>query len=177
MSKYKDIKNIYNLIDINDSCIVSNVGKNKFHTFVYEVKDAVFLQISDDIKNKVFRIYKEFLKEINFDFKIVIKNERIDIDKYIDNIDSKTSIEVKNSSLYYEFITDLRKKLQKENLYERRCFIILSFCDEFKTDVDNVENLIQKLREIGCDVDKVYGKEEIEKIVFEFVNKGVNYEF
>ena len=177
MSKYKEIKNLYNLLLVKNMYIVSSDRKNKYYTLIYEIEEAVYININENIETKIFNIFKEFLKEVDFNFKIIIKSKKIDVDKYIQNIQDNTFDEIKNTDVYLDFINDLKKKLLKEKLYEKKYLFVATFNNDEQENVNNVENLLNKFKEIGCNVNKLENEEKINRILYESINKGVEYEF
>ena len=64
--------------------------------------------------------------------------------------------------------------MKKENLYQKKVYIVIK-SDVNEKGVENVENLLKKLVEIGCTVIRI-DNERIKEVLFESMNKGVTYE-
>ena len=82
--------------------------------------------------------------------------------------------EIKNSEIFEEFIDETIENLKKENLYQKKVYIVIK-SDVNEKGVENVENLLKKLVEIGCTVIRI-DNERIKEVLFESMNKGVTYE-
>lgn len=174
MFKYKNIEELYRLRDITKTNVVSGDKKSLSSSIIFEIKDAVFLNIDENTSDFIFYNFKEFLTSINFEFKIIIRNEKLDIDKYIENMIKMVDDEIKNSEIFEEFIDETIENLKKENLYQKKVYIVIK-SDVNEKGVENVENLLKKLVEIGCTVIRI-DNERIKEVLFESMNKGVTYE-
>lgn len=172
--KYKNIEELYRLRDITKTNVISGDKKSLSSSIIFEVKDAVFLNIDENTSDFIFYNFKEFLTSINFEFKIIIRNEKLDIDKYIENMIKMVDDEIKNSEIFEEFIDETIENLKKENLYQKKVYIVIK-SDVNEKGVENVENLLKKLVEIGCTVIRI-DNERIKEVLFESMNKGVTYE-
>lgn len=100
MFKYKNIEELYRLRDITKTNVISGDKKSLSSSIIFEVKDAVFLNIDENTSDFIFYNFKEFLTSINFEFKIIIRNEKLDIDKYIENMIKMVDDEIKNSEIF-----------------------------------------------------------------------------
>lgn len=174
MIKYKNIDELYELRDITNTNVISGGKKGLSSSIIFEVKDAVFLNIDENTSDFIFYNFKEFLTGINFEYKIIIRNEKLDIDKYIENMVKMVDDEIKNSEIFEEFIDETVENLKKENLYQKKVYLVIKN-DINEKGVENVENLLKKLVEIGCTIIRI-DNERIKGVLFESMNKGVIYE-
>lgn len=112
--------------------------------------------------------YKEFLRQVNFDFQILIINKEYDLKKYFNSIPKN---DIQNSKLYNDYILDMELKFKKENIFETYFYMIVSLEDNQYLNVDNVDNTIKILNKIGCKVNRVLEKEKICNILNMAINK------
>ena len=123
-------------------------------------------------KQNILTIYKEFFKQVNFDFQILILNSKLNVSKYINNLIAKTNIsKIENINLKNKYINDIKNKLLKEKIYECDYYIIVSLPYNSNFDIYSIDNVINKLNKIGCNVKKIIGKNKLEKIVYRCINK------
>ena len=76
--KYKNIEELYRLRDITKTNVISGDKKSLSSSIIFEIKDAVFLNIDENTSDFIFYNFKEFLTSINFEFKIIIRNASSD---------------------------------------------------------------------------------------------------
>lgn len=139
-----------------------------YKVFIYKIEPIILLDLSEDIKENIVLQYKEFLRQVNFDFQILIINKEYDLKKYFTNM-SKTHAQ--NMKLYNEYILDMELKFKKESIFETYYYLIVSIKDNQYLNVENVDNTINILTKIGCKVKRIIRKEEICNILNMCINK------
>lgn len=172
MNKYKDITKLYNILDILDEYILINYKGNVEKIYMYKIEPIVMLGLSKIEQENILTIFKELLKQVNFDFQILMLNSKLNIEKYINNLISQTNIsKLENINLKNNYIKDIKEKLIKEKIYETDYYIIISITYDTSIEIKDVDNVINKLKKIGCDVKKVKGKNNLEKLMYRCINK------
>lgn len=119
MFKYKNIEELYRLRDITKTNVISGDKKSLSSSIIFEVKDAVFLNIDENTSDFIFYNFKEFLTSINFEFKIIIRNEKLDIDKYIENMIKMVDDEIKNSEIFERSYWRNNRKFEKREFISK----------------------------------------------------------
>jgi hypothetical protein len=168
-SKYKDIKEIYNIINIKDGSISIKEGNMCSKILIYEVKPLILLDLSENIKENITIQYKEFLRQINFDFQILITNRKYNYNNYLENIKQYT---MKNNNLYENYVLDMEEKIKKESIFETLFYIVVSIKETQSLTVENVDNTLLILDKIGCKVEKILEEEKIYDVLNFSINKG-----
>lgn len=132
------------------------------------------LDYSKDAKNNILMNYTEVLKELDVGFQILIINKRLDVLKYIDNI---KELNIKNISknkmniFYEEYMKDLKKLLNKANIYETKYYLVFSIDVTKEKEIESIENCIFRLNKVGCYVSKLRGVDNIKNMLYECINK------
>lgn len=172
MNKYKDITKLYNITEILDEYILVNYKGLDTKIYIYKIEPIVMLGLSKMEKENILTVYKELLKQVNFDFQILMLNSKLNIDKYIKNLISKTNIsKIENTNLKNKYIKDIKEKLLKEKIYETDYYIAISLSFDTNLKINDVDNVINKLRKIGCTVKRIYGKNILQDLMYRCINK------
>ena len=172
MKRYKDISKLYNIKSIEKDFILTNYKGIDTRIYIYKIEPIVILGLSEEEKENILTIYKELLKQVNFDFQIVMLNSKLDIDLYVQNLVTQTGIlQVKNMNLKNKYINDIKDKLIKENIYETDYYIAISISYNMNTNFTSIDNVIKKLDKIGCTTKKVCGKNNLQNLLFKCINK------
>ena len=85
---FDDIKKVFNILDITDEYILVKNKESTNKIYIYEIEPVTFLNFSIDVQSNILNLYSEFLRESNFKFQIYISNRKINIQKYIKNIEN-----------------------------------------------------------------------------------------
>lgn len=165
--KFKDINEIYNIVKVEEECIVTKESNNYLKVYIYEVEPIILLDLSDEVKEKIVVEYKEFLRQINFDFQILVINKEIDFNSYMKMIKNN---EIDNK-IYNEYIKDMELKFRNENIFDTIFYIIVKIKDNQFFTVENVDNSFKILEKIGCKVKRIKDKKVLEKILNSSINK------
>ena len=152
--KYKDIKTLYQIVDINEEYIVTMYDNILTRVYIYEITPVVLFDINEERKNNILNKYKEILKQINFDFEVLMINQKFDIDKYINKLKNNSLVNEKNKSIY-------------ETIY----YIVVSFANINNLNVESVDKIIKKFADIGCNVTRISGKDNLVNILNNTINR------
>lgn len=169
MSKYKDIEELFKIEAVKDEYILTRINKNIERVYLYRIEPVLFLDLSESIQYNFIEVYTQLLRECNFKIQIVISNERLDIDNYIERYYSYK--EIIPLDIYIKYIEDIKQKLEIEDVYETKILIVISENSKEKINVDEYDRVVYKLEEIGCKVIRVHGRYEFEKILYKHLNK------
>jgi len=167
-NKFKDINEIYNTIKITDECIVTKENNSYSKVYIYEIKPIILLDLSENVKEKIVLEYKEFLRQINFNFQILVINKEVKFGDYMNQI---LNSNVCDNKIYNEYIKDMEIKFKNENIFDTIFYIIVKFEDKEYLKVENVDNSLKILEKTGCKIKKISNKENLEKILNSSINK------
>lgn len=167
---YENIDKLFNINEIKDG-YVQVQGKDMKRIYIYKIQPVTLLNITIEMKEQITSLYKEFLREMNFDFEILIRNKELNVDEYLILIN--TGKEDKNVSMseYSEYLLELENALKEEKIYIREYYLVVSLYDNYSIKISELDRVIYKLANIGCSVIKVDDKSSIEKIMYECINK------
>jgi hypothetical protein len=167
-SIYGDISTLYDVIDVNDNCILIKKLNDIKQIHIYKVEPVTILNITESISKNIISIYTEFLRSINCDFQIYIENTKVNISNYFNNInlDDKNSNKNKLIKIYR---SELEKSLNENNIYISNYYIVFTLQDEHSL-VEMSKN-INNLSKTGVSVEKLEGKVNLNKFLYSKVNK------
>ena len=170
---YKNIFELYNIQKINDECIEICINRIKKKVYIYEILPITILNISDEIVSNIISIYTEFLRELETEFQILISNQKLDVEKYIQDFMQFIDIDKDMSEIYAEYIEDIRKKLYDEQLYNTKYYIVTYIKNtSIKKEKDIIATLY-KLKQLGCNVNRIEGRNNLLKIMYSSINKEI----
>ena len=109
--KYGDVKDIFSIVDITDKYLLVKNKEIVKKVYIYEVEPVTFLNFSIDVQSNILNLYSEFLHELNLDFQIYISNKKINIQKYISNLEDQ------HPHIQFEFF-NLGKDIRMYEKYE-----------------------------------------------------------
>jgi len=171
--KYEDINNVLNFLNITDQYILlKDKGKVK-KVYIYEIEPVTFLNFSIDVQSNILNLYSEFLRELNLEFQIYISNKKINTEKYIKNF--YTCIKKEGNKKYIEivrnYIADITKGLENEDIYITKFYIVVSFPTENDRKIEVIDNIINRLGQIGCHISRIMSKSKLKYLLYESINK------
>ena len=111
-------------------------------------------------------------REIEFDLQIIISNRRLDVEQYLSKYFSMP-FHVKNvilQKIYRHYLSDMRQKLLEENIYEAKYYIVVTLLPH--QDIIEVDRVLEKLRKIGCPIQRVQEASVMEQILYESMHKS-----
>ncbi len=168
--KYLDVASIYSLKKEKD-CLYIYDKTNKYVLNVYEILPINVINITEEIVDKILTKYIEFLRKVNFDFKIVATNKKLDVTKYIYIMNKKNNkLKEKATNIYNEYILNMQKLLLSENIYITKYYIVVLSKYEQK-EKNTIDEVIYSLAKTGCTVNKITKEEEILNVLYESINK------
>ena len=140
MSKYKDIEELFKIEAVKDEYILTRINKNIERVYLYRIEPVLFLDLSESIQYNIIEVYTQLLRECNFKIQIVISNERLDIDNYIERYYSYK--EIIPLDIYIKYIEDIKQKLEIEDVYETKILIVISENSKEKINVDEYDRVV-----------------------------------
>lgn len=132
----------------------------------------LFLDLEVDMQNNILSIYTEFLRRIDNNIQFYIINRKLNIDQYIYN--QFLDIDFHNEELeniYQLYIKDIQSRLELENIFTTKMYIICSKNAKEKHDIKEFEQSILLLERIGCKITKIIKSKSLKQILFETANK------
>lgn len=157
--------------------------KNRQYVKIIKVFPTNFNLKSNLEKEVILNSYKAFLKSCNFNIQILIQSKKEDLTKHISKIKEKTTsekLEIKNiAEKYNKYILETNQKRKSSS---KNFFIIINENPEKRKIETNEENIhLEKLNEkyliikdalsrCGNAVYEVENREEVEKILYSFLN-------
>lgn len=176
MNKYQDIKKIFPIQGITQEYILINDKGNHLKVLIYKIEPIVMLGLSQTEKENIVMVYKELLRQVNFDFQIIMLNSKLNIDQYIEQLIKKMDIaKIKNISLKNKYVEDIKSKLLKENIYETDYYIAISISGNTNLDIYAIDNVIKKLERIGCATKRIYGRNKLQDLLYRGIHKQLEW--
>lgn len=167
-SKFRDINEIFNIVQITDEYIVTKENNEYLKVYIYEVEPIILLDLNESTMENIILQYKEFLRQINFDFQVLVINKEISFKDYIKKVFND---ELNSTKIYSSYINDMEIKFKNENIFETVYYIIVKIKDNNMLNVDTVDNSIKILNKIGCKVNRIIDKNKLTKILNNSINK------
>lgn len=167
-SKFRDINEIFNIVQITDEYIVTKENNEYLKVYIYEVEPIILLDLNESTMENIILQYKEFLRQINFDFQVLVINKEISFKDYIKKVFND---ELNSTKIYSSYINDMEIKFKNENIFETVYYIVVKIKDNNMLNVDTVDNSIKILNKIGCKVNRIIDKNKLTKILNNSINK------
>jgi len=170
-SIYEDISKVYDVVGINDNCILIKKLNILNQIHIFKVEPITILNITESISNDIITLYTEFLRSMNCDFQIYIENTEVNINNYFNNIISDDK-NISKNKLAEKYKNELEKYLNENNIYICNYYIILTLKDE--NNVEEIFKNIYGLCKIGVSIEKVEGIANLNNFLYLKVNKVDN---
>lgn len=167
-SKFRDINEIFNVVQITDEYILTKENNEYLKVYIYEVEPIILLDLNESTMENIILQYKEFLRQINFDFQVLVINKEISFKEYIKKVFND---KLNSTKIYSSYINDMEIKFKNENIFETVYYIIVKIKDNNMLNVDTVDNSIKILSKIGCKVNRIIDKNKLTKILNNSINK------
>ena len=167
-SKFRDINEIFNVVQITDEYILTKENNEYLKVYIYEVEPIILLDLNESTMENIILQYKEFLRQINFDFQVLVINKEISFKEYIKKVFND---ELNRTKIYSSYINDMEIKFKNENIFETVYYIIVKIKDNNMLNVDTVDNSIKILSKIGCKVNRIIDKNKLTEILNNSINK------
>lgn len=167
-SKFRDINEIFNVVQITEEYIIIKENNEYLKVYIYEVEPIILLDLNESTMENIILQYKEFLRQINFDFQVLVINKEISFKEYIKKVFND---KLNSTKIYSSYINDMEIKFKNENIFETVYYIIVKIKDNNMLNVDTVDNSIKILSKIGCKVNRIIDKNKLTKILNNSINK------
>lgn len=170
MKKYKEIADIYPIKSINDECIIIQNKKEWVKIVIFEIIPVSLLHLTDEVKKNIETIYEEFLRRCHYSMHWIVKNQKFNVDKYLEDyhIEEKSSNNFK-SRLKEIYLREMKEKLEKENIYETFFYLLIP-C-KIDEPISKILQIVEKLDELGCQINLLQGKIKIQQFLYENIHK------
>jgi|GEM_PF-3010453 len=168
---YEDIYKVYDVVDINDNCILTKKNNVLKQIHIYKVEPITILNITESITANIITLYTEFLRSMNYDFQIYIENCQVNINNYFENIiiDDENINKNKLAKIYK---SELETSLNENNIYICNYYIVIAIEEE--NDLNDINKNIYSLSKIGVSIEKLQGKEKLDNFLYSKSNKVDN---
>lgn len=120
--------------------------------------------MSEDSMKNIFNSYITFLRDINIQFQIVLINKKLNLEnifKYKENENE--------NQIYNDYLNDMKEKLKNDEIFYTNYYIVVSL--NKNDNIEDIDRTINILKNCGCNVFRLKGKEKIEKMLYECINK------
>lgn len=165
---YADISTLYDIIDINDNCILIKQQNIIKQVHIYKVEPVMILNIRESISKNVITSYTEFLRGMNHDFQIYIENTKVNINNYFNNINlDDTNINKNKLAQIYKL--ELEKTLNENNIYIFNYYIVL--LTENNENIEEINKGIYNLCKTGVSIEKLQGRDNLDSFIYSKINK------
>lgn len=170
-ANYQDISKLYNIVDVIDGSIVTKTDVLKY-VYVYKIEPAILINITKATQDLVVTKYIEFLRETNFDFEIYIKNQKTDINKYFKIMDKNSyTLDYDCVELYKQYKQSMNQLFFNQNIYTKVYYILISLEQKDIKRKKEFEQSIFKLKDIGCEVENLNYKQDLQVFLYNSINK------
>ena len=164
-SKYKNkpidnIENLYNIKDIYKNHYINNENNA---VVIYEITPIVITDNINETQDKIYEFYLEFLKTIDFDFKIYIENDYYEVKNQ--NI---TTNEYKES-LREEYFNNLKELVNKNQVFIKTFYLIVTVKNI--NELKELDRHINILKNIGLEIKLLDSKQKIEYVLYKSINR------
>lgn len=151
--------------------------KNNNIIKILEIEPINFELKTNFEKEVILNNYKTFLKNCNFDFQILIKSSKIELENNIKKLNNQNKIEKNNniSKLSNLYIKNILEKNNKNISSHKKYYLIISFFNYKKNNLKNeIDEKILKIKNsllrCGNNINEIKNKKEIIKIINNYFN-------
>lgn len=168
---YEDISILYDVVDINDNCILIKSINTIKELHVYKVEPIMILDYNQSIINNVMTSYMEFLRSMNCDFQIYIENKKVNINNYFKSI-TLDDTNINKNKLCKIYRDELEKSLNEDNIYVSNYYICVIL--ENKEKIEDINKQIFNLCNSGLVIEKLEGNSYLDNFLYSKINKVDN---
>lgn len=168
---YEDISTVYDIIDTNDNCILIKKLNTVRQIHIFKVEPVMILNITESIIKNIVNSYTEFLRSMNCDFQIYIENTKVNINNYFNNI-VLDDTNINKNRLAKSYKEELGKSLNENNIYICNYYVVLTIDENNSTD--EIFRNIYNLCKTGVSIEKLEGKETLDRFLYSKINKVDN---
>ena len=167
-NKYKSIYDVFGNYEIKEDYIYVKDKVNYYSVYIYKINPLVLLDTFDQIKENIVLKYKEFLRQVNFEFQTIILNQKYCYENYIDYLNHT---EFEKNSFFYNYTIYMKELFENQNIYETSFYMVIKIADNQNIDAENVDNTLNILNSIGCNIEKLSNND-----IYNFLNIVINKE-
>lgn len=155
---------------ISDHIVIGKEKEEK-HIYIYQIFPVTLLEMSVPTQQNIISIYTQILREFTIPIQILVSNKRLEVENYLSTYFSSTTVFSSKilNLIYREYVNDMRKKLQEENIYESKYYISITVCPQ--QDMLEIERILYKLEKIGCRLEKIKNAMQLKKLLYEMIHK------
>ncbi|MBR1883488.1 MAG: hypothetical protein IJ809_00820 [Clostridia bacterium] len=165
IKKYLDISEIYDVSEILEDAAIVNISGIKKYVYFFRINPVLIIDKNDKRIYEIISKYEQFLRLMNLDFQIIMKNKEINVEDYFE-ISKEGKDEVKKEMID-EYMKNLKNLFNYSKIYAIEYLLVISTT----TYVKNVENYLKILDEINMKCEKIVGIENISN----YLMKGVEF--
>lgn len=168
--KYGDISKLYNILNVNEDSIDIKAEPTR-RVYVYKIEPILLINSKDDKINSIISRYTEFLREMNFDFEILIRNNKFNINDVFTNTKyelNKYNLQYK--TLFLDYIKSMEEMFFDKEIFNIEYYLIISINNNFKVNEQKIRLCIEKIASIGC-ITKKLVSQDLKNILYECINK------
>lgn len=169
--KYKEISELWGNIQIEEEGFWLQSRKEKRYLVMYQIFPVVLLEEDIEKEEQYLQKYKAFLKECEFPFQIMMQNQKLDTQTYLEKIASNSEMKhIKQRNMVEAYIKDFKEKLEREPIYEVKYYLIFSLHDKKIEKINQREHTLEKMKQLGCQIEKIKDKSSITNLLYHMLH-------
>ncbi len=125
------------IAEIHDDTVVLNDGGLRA---VLSIGTVNINLKSEEEQNAIIASYQGFLNSLEFPIQILIRSAKLDIDRYLDNL-QKTAENQKNPLLQrqtFDYLTYMRRLIEYADIMEKKFYVVVPYDSSAKPTKENV---------------------------------------
>ena len=122
--------------------------------------------MSYDIQTNILNVFVEFLREVNFDFQILMINTKLNTDEYMESY-TKDIEDIGNNYNASKYFEELKKSIEESSIYITKYYLVVTYSG----NIENIDRIVNKLNKAGCKVARLKDIKEIKNILYKTFNK------
>ena len=143
---------MHKITKIKDGRVICSDKEKIKNVYIYEITPIQILTLTNDVQNRILSVYKEFLKEISFDFQIIYVNKKLSEDECVKIFEnSDNSLVTRNLNFLNRYKKEVKSSLIQNEVCINKFYIAVTY----NGAVEYVDRILKKLTKIGCDVKRV----------------------
>lgn len=159
---------MHKITKIKDGRVICSDKEKIKNVYIYEITPIQILTLTNDVQNRILSVYKEFLKEISFDFQIIYVNKKLSEDECEEIFkNSDNSLVTRNLNFLNRYKKEVKSSLIQNEVCINKFYIVVTY----NGAVEYVDRILKKLTKIGCDVKRVIEDRELKNILYKCFNK------
>lgn len=160
---------MHKITKIKDGRVICSDKEKIKNVYIYEITPIQILTLTNDVQNRILSVYKEFLKEVSFDFQIISVNKKLSEDESEEIFkNSDNSLVTRNLNFLNRYKKEVKSSLIQNEVCINKFYIVVTY----NGAVEYVDRILKKLTKIGCDVKRVIEDRELKNILYKCFNKS-----